>query len=48
MHALSLNDDSPKGRMTGRRHRAEGIATRAITSDKTTITVQLFESVSFE
>jgi len=32
MDFLSLNDDSKSGRVTGRRHREEGVATKARTS----------------
>jgi hypothetical protein len=48
MTALSPNDDSGLRRVTGRRHREEGVETRARTFDIRKRTVQLFESVSFE
>jgi hypothetical protein len=48
MPPLSLNDDSQTRRTTGRRHREEGVATRATKFLIRKKTVQLFESVSFE
>jgi hypothetical protein len=48
MATLSPNDDSRLRRVTGRRHREEGVATRARKFEIRKRTVQLFESVSFE
>ena len=48
MRPLSPNDDSQTRRTTGRRHREEGVATRATKFLIRRKTVQLFESVSFE
>jgi hypothetical protein len=43
-----LSTTTVTGRAISRRHREEGVGTTAITAQRKTKTVQLFESVSFE